>query len=317
MTFSFPDRPGASRWGPGREAVRRPANGAWVDFGIRSPTCHDVPPGFCRTQETRLPARLRRLPHHPKVVPFARAGLVPIARSLTFDAESGMYHYRARAYDPEAGRFLQRDPLGYVDRLGLFEYVRTSPAVHRDPLGETPEEGGNGESPKPKKKAAPPSRGEAKKKEQDGMSKEKRNAAQTDVARKADLPKKIGKLPHKVGGTLKHVLGAKNWYDNRPKSTWDADKLKKIAALIEEAMKNGKKVEEKDKKGNKTGKVTYEYDTGGRVGEKHDGTPQNGLKVHQGPKGDVHAHPFTPKADTPKRPPPPKKSPPQQPPTEK
>ena len=26
------------------------------------------------------------------------------------DAESGLYHYRARAYDPAAGRFLQPDP---------------------------------------------------------------------------------------------------------------------------------------------------------------------------------------------------------------
>ena len=47
-----------------------------------------------------------------------------------------MYHYRARAYDPEAGRFLQRDPLGYVDGLGLYEFCATSPATWRDPLGE-------------------------------------------------------------------------------------------------------------------------------------------------------------------------------------
>ncbi len=29
-----------------------------------------------------------------------------------FDAESGLYHYRARHYDPGVGRFLQSDPLG-------------------------------------------------------------------------------------------------------------------------------------------------------------------------------------------------------------
>ena len=55
-----------------------------------------------------------------------------------FDLESGMYHYRARAYDPEAGRFLQRDPLGYVDGFGLYEYVLSSPSVLTDPLGLTP-----------------------------------------------------------------------------------------------------------------------------------------------------------------------------------
>lgn len=52
-----------------------------------------------------------------------------------YDAEIGLYHYRARAYDPEAGRFLQRDPLGYVDGLGLYQYASASPARLFDPLG--------------------------------------------------------------------------------------------------------------------------------------------------------------------------------------
>ena len=52
-----------------------------------------------------------------------------------FDTESGMYHYRARAYDPEAGRFLQRDPLGYVDGLSLYEYCRSRPWCGIDPFG--------------------------------------------------------------------------------------------------------------------------------------------------------------------------------------
>ena len=54
-----------------------------------------------------------------------------------FDAESGKYHYRARAYDAEAGRFLQRDPLGYVDGLGLYEYVQGAPSSLIDPSGRT------------------------------------------------------------------------------------------------------------------------------------------------------------------------------------
>ena len=41
-----------------------------------------------------------------------------------WDDESGIYFYRARSYDPAAGRFLQRDPLGYVDGLGLHESAR-------------------------------------------------------------------------------------------------------------------------------------------------------------------------------------------------
>ena len=52
-----------------------------------------------------------------------------------YDADSGLYHYRARAYDPAGGRFLQRDPLGYVDGLNDREYVSSRPAGLRDPGG--------------------------------------------------------------------------------------------------------------------------------------------------------------------------------------
>ena len=52
-----------------------------------------------------------------------------------WDVEFEKYFYRARTYDPEKGRFLQRDPLGYVDGLGPFEYVRSRPATLVDPMG--------------------------------------------------------------------------------------------------------------------------------------------------------------------------------------
>jgi len=38
-----------------------------------------------------------------------------------FDPESGLYHVRRRVYHPTLGRWLQRDPLGYVDGMGLYE----------------------------------------------------------------------------------------------------------------------------------------------------------------------------------------------------
>jgi len=47
----------------------------------------------------------------------------------------GMYHYRRRAYDPVHGRFLQRDPAGYVDGMNLYEYGRSRPPTLTDPLG--------------------------------------------------------------------------------------------------------------------------------------------------------------------------------------
>ena len=49
-----------------------------------------------------------------------------------------IYHYRARPYDPETGRFMQRDPLGYVDGMSLYEYVVSNPIVYLDFLGLTP-----------------------------------------------------------------------------------------------------------------------------------------------------------------------------------
>ena len=51
------------------------------------------------------------------------------------DEETGLYFYRARYYDPGKGRFLQRDPLGYMDGLNLYEYVRSNPINKVDPSG--------------------------------------------------------------------------------------------------------------------------------------------------------------------------------------
>ncbi|MCP4397720.1 MAG: hypothetical protein GY801_10525 [bacterium] len=55
-----------------------------------------------------------------------------------YDPESGNYYYRARIYSPELGRFLQGDPLGYVDGLNLYAYVGNNPASWVDPYGEEP-----------------------------------------------------------------------------------------------------------------------------------------------------------------------------------
>ena len=52
-----------------------------------------------------------------------------------YDPESGLYFYRARHYDPVTGRFLQRDPLGYVDGLSAYEYGRGAPSTRIDALG--------------------------------------------------------------------------------------------------------------------------------------------------------------------------------------
>jgi RHS repeat-associated protein len=51
------------------------------------------------------------------------------------DERGGMYHVRHRVYVPESGRWTRRDPLGYVDGMGLYEYVKNTPIRSSDPDG--------------------------------------------------------------------------------------------------------------------------------------------------------------------------------------
>jgi RHS repeat-associated protein len=51
------------------------------------------------------------------------------------DEGTGIYFYRARYYDPLKGRFLQRDPLGYLDGVNLYAYVGNRPTAFTDPTG--------------------------------------------------------------------------------------------------------------------------------------------------------------------------------------
>ncbi len=50
-------------------------------------------------------------------------------------AEVGIYHYKARAYHPGLGRFLQPDPIGYGDGMNLYAYVGGDPVGRTDPSG--------------------------------------------------------------------------------------------------------------------------------------------------------------------------------------
>lgn len=49
---------------------------------------------------------------------------------------TGLYYYRARYYNPEAGRFISEDPIGFAGGdVNWFVYVGNSPVNDKDPLG--------------------------------------------------------------------------------------------------------------------------------------------------------------------------------------
>ncbi len=53
-----------------------------------------------------------------------------------YDAETGLYYYRARTMHPGLGRFMQHDPLMYVDGYNMYSYVENMPLRKMDPFGK-------------------------------------------------------------------------------------------------------------------------------------------------------------------------------------
>ncbi|MBX9737355.1 MAG: hypothetical protein K2X32_10560, partial [Phycisphaerales bacterium] len=62
--------------------------------------------------------------------------ITPTAVSATPGTGSAAYyHVRHRVYDANLGRWTRRDPLGYHDGMGLYEYVMSVPLIASDPRG--------------------------------------------------------------------------------------------------------------------------------------------------------------------------------------
>ncbi|MBV9764303.1 MAG: hypothetical protein JOZ48_05605 [Acidobacteriaceae bacterium] len=75
------------------------------------------------------------LPLNPWGTPYSAIGNPYVFTGRQMDEETGLYFYRARYYDPRKGRFLQRDPFGYVDGMNLYEYAKSNPDKYADPGG--------------------------------------------------------------------------------------------------------------------------------------------------------------------------------------
>ena len=52
-----------------------------------------------------------------------------------FNDESGLYTVRFRTYSPTLGRWLERDPAGYVDGANTYAYLNSGPIGSVDPTG--------------------------------------------------------------------------------------------------------------------------------------------------------------------------------------
>jgi RHS repeat-associated protein len=55
-----------------------------------------------------------------------------------YDPETGLRYYRARYFDPTAGRFLSQDPLRFAAGYNFYMFVRNNPVMLTDPLGLRP-----------------------------------------------------------------------------------------------------------------------------------------------------------------------------------
>ncbi len=61
-----------------------------------------------------------------------------VGRYGVMQDDTGLLYMRARYYDPETGRFLSKDPIGYRGGFNLYMYGHNSPVNWIDPLGLRP-----------------------------------------------------------------------------------------------------------------------------------------------------------------------------------
>jgi len=86
--------------------------------------------GACRVLEPNF------APDPDGLSDYANSYLFTGRRLDILDANSlKIRHERNRYYDPQTGRWLTHDPIGYWDSMNLYEYVISNPMILTDPLG--------------------------------------------------------------------------------------------------------------------------------------------------------------------------------------
>ena len=55
------------------------------------------------------------------------------------DSDTGLMFYRARWYDPQQGRFISEDPIGFAGGANWYGYVGNNPLLSKDPSGLCPQ----------------------------------------------------------------------------------------------------------------------------------------------------------------------------------
>ena len=81
---------------------------------------------FSEWGQSRLPYEAGALSRYDNIVGYS---------GYLFDASAGLYAVRFRWYDPAEGRWVTRDPAGYVDGGSLYEYARSGAMSMLDAFG--------------------------------------------------------------------------------------------------------------------------------------------------------------------------------------